>query len=24
VVLNDTSEGVWKDAQSLLDWALKA
>lgn len=24
VVLNDTSEGVWRDAQSLLDWALKA
>ncbi len=24
VVLNDTSEGVWKDAQNLLDWALKA
>lgn len=24
VVLNDTSEGVWKDAQALLDWALKA
>lgn len=24
VILNDTSEGVWKDAQSLLDWALKA
>lgn len=24
VVLNDSSEGVWKDAQNLLDWALKA
>lgn len=24
VVLNDTEGGVWKDAQSLLDWALKA
>lgn len=24
VVLNDSSEGVWKDAQTLLDWALKA
>ncbi len=24
VILNDTSEGVWRDAQSLLDWALKA
>ena len=24
VVLNDTSSGVWKDAESLLDWALKA
>jgi D-alanyl-D-alanine carboxypeptidase (penicillin-binding protein 5/6) len=24
VVLNDTDSGVWKDAQSLLDWALKA
>ncbi len=24
VVLNDTSTGVWKDAESLLDWALKA
>lgn len=24
VVLNDTSTGVWKDAQALLDWALKA
>lgn len=24
VVLNDTSEGVWRDAQALLDWALKA
>ncbi len=23
VVLNDTSEGVWRDAQALLDWALK-
>lgn len=24
VVLNDTEGGVWRDAQSLLDWALKA
>lgn len=24
VVLNGTSAGVWKDAQSLLEWALKA
>jgi D-alanyl-D-alanine carboxypeptidase (penicillin-binding protein 5/6) len=24
VVLNDTESGVWKDAQALLDWALKA
>lgn len=24
VVLNDTESGVWRDAQSLLDWALKA
>jgi D-alanyl-D-alanine carboxypeptidase (penicillin-binding protein 5/6) len=24
VVLNDSSEAVWRDAQSLLDWALKA
>ena len=24
VVLNDSSEGVWRDAQALLDWALKA
>jgi len=24
VVLNDTSTGVWKDAEALLDWALKA
>jgi D-alanyl-D-alanine carboxypeptidase (penicillin-binding protein 5/6) len=24
VVLNDTDAGVWKDAQALLDWALKA
>lgn len=24
VVLNDTDGGVWKDAQALLDWALKA
>lgn len=24
VILNDTDSGVWKDAQSLLDWALKA
>ncbi len=24
VVLNDTDFGVWKDAQALLDWALKA
>lgn len=24
VVLNDTSDGVWRDAQALLDWALKA
>lgn len=24
VVLNDTEGGVWKDAQALLDWALKA
>lgn len=24
VVLNDSSEGVWRDAQNLLDWALKA
>ncbi len=24
VVLNDTDGAVWKDAQSLLDWALKA
>lgn len=24
VVLNDTDSGVWKDAQALLDWALKA
>ncbi len=24
VVLNDSHEGVWRDAQALLDWALKA
>ncbi len=24
VVLNDTESGVWRDAQALLDWALKA
>jgi D-alanyl-D-alanine carboxypeptidase (penicillin-binding protein 5/6) len=24
VVLNDSEGGVWRDAQSLLDWALKA
>ncbi|MFN0077160.1 MAG: serine hydrolase [Prosthecobacter sp.] len=24
IVLNDSSEAVWRDAQSLLDWALKA
>ncbi|MBE7496723.1 MAG: D-alanyl-D-alanine carboxypeptidase [Verrucomicrobiaceae bacterium] len=24
VLLNDTESGVWRDAQSLLDWALKA
>lgn len=24
VVLNDTSTSVWKDAEALLDWALKA
>jgi len=24
VVLNDTSSGVWRDAEALLDWALKA
>jgi D-alanyl-D-alanine carboxypeptidase (penicillin-binding protein 5/6) len=24
VVLNDTEAGVWRDAQALLDWALKA
>ncbi len=24
VVLNDTDAGVWRDAQALLDWALKA
>ncbi|MEZ5386423.1 MAG: serine hydrolase [Prosthecobacter sp.] len=24
VVLNDTSTGVWRDAEALLDWALKA
>ncbi len=24
VVLNDTEGGVWRDAQALLDWALKA
>lgn len=24
VVLNGTSSGVWRDAQSLLEWALKA
>ncbi len=24
VVLNDTESGVWRDAQSLLDWALRA
>ncbi|MDB6006942.1 MAG: hypothetical protein JWR15_3929 [Prosthecobacter sp.] len=24
VILNDTHEGVWRDAQALLDWALKA
>jgi D-alanyl-D-alanine carboxypeptidase (penicillin-binding protein 5/6) len=24
VVLNDSSSGVWKDAEALLDWALKA
>ncbi len=24
VVLNDTDSGVWRDAQALLDWALKA
>jgi D-alanyl-D-alanine carboxypeptidase (penicillin-binding protein 5/6) len=24
VVLNDSSESVWRDAQALLDWALKA
>jgi D-alanyl-D-alanine carboxypeptidase (penicillin-binding protein 5/6) len=24
VVLNDSESGVWRDAQSLLDWALKA
>ncbi|MCB1278870.1 D-alanyl-D-alanine carboxypeptidase family protein [Prosthecobacter sp.] len=24
VVLNDSSTGVWKDAEALLDWALKA
>jgi|GEM_PF-1805596 len=24
VILNDTESGVWKDAQALLDWALKA
>jgi D-alanyl-D-alanine carboxypeptidase (penicillin-binding protein 5/6) len=24
VVLNDTSSGVWRDAQALLEWSLKA
>lgn len=24
VILNSSSSGVWKDAESLLDWALKA
>ncbi|WP_395751952.1 D-alanyl-D-alanine carboxypeptidase family protein [Prosthecobacter sp.] len=24
VVLNDSHDGVWRDAQALLDWALKA
>jgi D-alanyl-D-alanine carboxypeptidase (penicillin-binding protein 5/6) len=24
VVLNDTEGGVWRDAQALLEWALKA
>ncbi len=24
VVLNGSSSGVWRDAQSLLEWALKA
>lgn len=24
VILNDSHEGVWRDAQALLDWALKA
>lgn len=24
IVLNDTEGGVWRDAQALLDWALKA
>lgn len=24
VILNDTEGGVWRDAQALLDWALKA
>lgn len=24
VVLNDTESGVWRDAQALLDWALRA
>lgn len=24
VILNDSESGVWKDAQALLDWALKA
>jgi D-alanyl-D-alanine carboxypeptidase (penicillin-binding protein 5/6) len=24
VILNDTERGVWRDAQALLDWALKA
>lgn len=24
IVLNDTEAGVWRDAQALLDWALKA
>lgn len=24
IILNDTEAGVWRDAQALLDWALKA
>ncbi len=24
VILNDSHDGVWRDAQALLDWALKA